>query len=256
MDTEVVEDVTDELVKGDVRVLVAGAAIGGLLIGLAAGYELARRRLTTKYETLLQDEIAETKAFYARLNKGDGYETPEAAAETLRPEVAKAADALVSYQNGAMVLETTDEPEVVVETSVNVFTKSQSDEEFDPDVEERRRLEFPNEPFIITNEEFLENELEHNQVTLTYYAGDDTLADEKDDPIELVNEVAGEANLTRFGAGSGDNSTVFVRNNRLSLDFEIVRSDGKFAHEVLGLKHSDETFERRHRTQRFRGGDE
>lgn len=257
MDTEIVDVVSEDISKGDIRVLVVGAALGGILIGFAGGFELAKRRLKTKYEKLAEKEIAEARAFYNRLNKEVA--TPQEAVEVVSPLVGEAADAMLRYQ-GQSVTEEDTEPDVTVDVNVNVFTENEPDEVFDLEREKLNRTS--KAPYIISHEEFLEAEPEYNQVTLTYYEGDDTLVDEKDDPIPIPDDIVGEESLQRFGYGSDSSRSVYVRNDRLALDFEVVKSDGKFAHEVLGLQHSDESsrhrdrHERRNQNRKFRGGNE
>ncbi len=93
----------------------------------------------------------------------------------------------------------------------------------------------PDEPFIIHHDEYFENETEYEQGTLTYYEGDDTLVDDKDMPVPDESSVVGDDALTAFGHGSKDKNVVYVRNYSLEMDFEIVRSNGKFSVEVLGF---------------------
>jgi hypothetical protein len=133
-----------------------------------------------------------------------------------------------------------EEPELIVR---NVFESDNPDTYFDPEEEAERRATKPNEPFVITADEFNENETDYEQQCLTYYDGDDVLADQQDQPIPEIDKVIGYENLLRFGHGSGDPMLVFIRNNKLEVDFEVTHSDGKFAKEVLGfddeLKHED-----------------
>jgi len=53
----------------------------------------------------------------------------------------------------------------------------------------------------------------------------------------------GERNLNLFGHGSNDASVVYVRNDKLELIFEVVRSPNSFAEEVHGFHH--EAYSRR-----------
>ncbi len=80
----------------------------------------------------------------------------------------------------------------------------------------------------------------NEQVSLTYFDGDDVLVDDRDQPVPDPDDSIGEDHLGRFGVGSKDNNIVYVRNDRLELDFEILRSNGKYAQEVLGfIEHSE-----------------
>ena len=71
--------------------------------------------------------------------------------------------------------------------------------------------------------------------------------------IPDADDAVGEMNLHRFGHGSGDNNVVYIRNDRLENDFIVLRSQGEYAKEVLGLRHSHGGSRK---TPRFRGDDE
>ena len=223
------------------QLIILGVTVAvSSIAGAVSGYFVAKKRLETKYAEISKQEIAEAKTFYSVLHKPD---SPEAAAAALIPEenLKQAAEALKSYQG-------TDEedPKKVedAETAINIF--SQPDDEFDYDEEVKKRT--PERPYIITQEEYFLAEGGHEQVTITYYEGDDVLADERDQPVPEPDRVVGEDNLTRFGHGSKDKNIVYVRNERLGAEYEVVRSGGSFSREVLGfVEHSDGRRRRSHR---------
>lgn len=93
-------------------------------------------------------------------------------------------------------------------------------------------------PHVISSEEFMEDS-DHDSVTLTYYVGDDTLADEREEPIQDVDETVGEHNLGKFGERSGDPNVVYIRNDFKRLNIELIRSPGRYSKEVLGLEDDD-----------------
>jgi len=63
---------------------VTGAA--SLVAGGIAGYLLANHRLEKKYQGLLEEEIEQTKEFYAMINAKLSYPTPGDAVAALIPE--------------------------------------------------------------------------------------------------------------------------------------------------------------------------
>lgn len=233
--------------SGMVRV---GVLMGIVVAGAGfVGYKVAQKQLQTKYEKLAEEEIAQAKAFYSRLNK-EGMETPEKAVNTLMTD---ATSALLDYSGS----NDEEDEEVVVDSEVAVFVQSEADENFDLDEEVKTRT--PDAPYVISQEEYLQGEPEFGQTAITYYEGDGTLADENDREIPFIDPIIGEENVQRFGHGSGDENIVFIRNERLSTDFEVLKSSGKFAHEVLGLEHADGgTRGRRQQkqTRKFKDGDE
>jgi len=220
-------------------------AVVGTFVGAAVGvgvYFWTKKKVEKEYDEKLRLETAQAKAFYARLNKQGDVSTPQKAAEKFRVEdeaVDQAVEALKRYQGGDEENAPTPEEEgtPVVQSSVNVFLQSETDDTFDYDQEMKTRS--PDSPYVISNEEFGLNESEFSQVTLTYYRGDGVLTDEREKEIPFSDPVVGDKNLERFGHGSGDPRIVYVRNERLSAEYEIVMSDGKYAHEVLGFEHSD-----------------
>jgi hypothetical protein len=88
-------------------------------------------------------------------------------------------------------------------------------------------------PFLITRTEFDDAEETSNQkVGITYYMGDGVLADDHDVPIRDSAELVGTDFLAGFGS-TDDPDIVYVRNNTVQIDFEIVRSQSGYAEHVL-----------------------
>lgn len=228
--------------------LIAFGAVCGLVGGVTA-YFVGNHFLKAKYERIAEEEIAQAKEYYKVLNKNGDLSTPEGAARKLalveeaRSLKNEADEAQAQYAGSELVeAELPDEPE---EEKVNVFMQSHVDENFD--LEEEMKNRSPDHPYVISQEEFFQAEPGYFQNSITYYAGDGALADEKDQEIPLIDPIVGEENLERFGHGSGESRVVYIRNEKLETDFEVVMNDGKYAHEVLGLEHSDGGFQsRRH----------
>lgn len=230
-----------------------GAGVVGCLVGVAGGYLIARKRLEAKYAELSRQEIAEARDHYAKRNKAEPYDTPAGALEAVSERGRIAADAVLDYQGNGKDEEKSEAVVVVEqETTIerhNIFTDQASSPEWDSDQEQSKRDAHPDEPYILTQEEYMENEPDYQQSTLTYFAEDDVLCDEKDQPIPDVDGVVGEDNLSRFGHGSRDNRVLYIRNDRIQLAFEVIKNDGSYAQEVAGfIQHED-----RPRILRMRG---
>lgn len=210
--------------------------------GSAFGHYLTKRNLQKKYEDLATKEITEAKAYYARLNKAEPYDTPGGALEALGERGREAADAVLAYRGETP--ESEAEPVAVVEEETtikrtNIFTEA-AKADWDQDQEQSKRDAHPDEPFILHHDEWVENEPDYQQVSLTYYAEDDVLCDEKEQPIPSIDETVGEDNLTRFGHGSQDNRMLYVQNDRIQMMFEIIKNEGSYAETVAGyIKHED-----------------
>lgn len=90
-------------------------------------------------------------------------------------------------------------------------------------------------PYVISFEEFCEGEDNHDKITITYYAGDGILVDEEEEIIEDVERLVGEDNLiNKFGEGSDDPDVLYVRNERMGIDYEIVRQHTCYSEVVSG----------------------
>lgn len=231
------------------------------LVGAAAGTGLSltvlKKRLQLKYEQLAQEEIADAKEFYASVHKPELSDV----AKDLLPKselVENAAQAVKSYGGHDLVSDPRTAVKVPESTTQNIFVDGAPMDvdttDFDYEAEIAQRSEAA--PYIISKDEWAQGEKDYDQVELTYFAGDDVLADDKSKHIPDSDDVVGDLNLHRFGYGSGDNNILYVRNDRLEQDYVVVKSDGEYTKEVLGLRHSDTG---RHagsrKERRFRGDD-
>lgn len=108
-------------------------------------------------------------------------------------------------------------------------------------------------PYIIHVDEYMADEMGFDsQSTLTWYEGDQILCDSQDRIIYNYNEVVGEL---RFGHGSNDPNVVFIRNERLQAEYEVLRDSGSYQEIVLGetLEREAEAQELKHSaTRKFR----
>lgn len=82
-----------------------------------------------------------------------------------------------------------------------------------------------NKPYVISPDEFGENE-DYDTISLTYYA-DQVLVDDGGDKIQDVDDVVGMESLTHFGEYEDD--SVFVRNDRLRCDYEILMDERTYS---------------------------
>jgi hypothetical protein len=99
----------------------------------------------------------------------------------------------------------------------------------------------PDRPYVITEAEFRLDRPEFEKITLTYYAGDDTLVEENGNFIPDQDGTAGDENLHNyFGLASGDENLLHIRNERVMCDFEITRDSDSFQRAVLGFDTEDD----------------
>lgn len=219
---------TDKKVIG----VVAAAA------GAAISHVVTVRLLEEKYIAIAEEEVEKAQEVFKRMYKVDEYSTPESAAASLGIEIP------VPLTPPEILNEMVDpDPIRPVVTDVNAFESNTNEDPENtglPNEEERILLAQEGKAYIIAEDEYAQNAVEYNQVTLTYYAEDDVLVDENSEVIPDVEEVVGEENLQKFGIGSGNNRIVYVRNERLEMDFQIVMSQRNFAADVHGfIEHSE-----------------
>lgn len=256
---EIIETV--EVVRNNPYIL-AGVALVAASTGALVGYKVAEKRLQTKFDNLMDEEIAKTKEHYARMNKVEDYETPESTVEKLVDD--EQLERLTKVYSGeteegelevttveAEVNDDEDSVEVVKTTRRNIFVNGKDIEEYDLEAELEKRTD--DKPYIITKEEFFENEDELPQINLTYYRGDDVLTDEEDRTIDNADGLIGNENLQKFGYGSKDRNVLYVRNPKIGSEYEIVHSHGKYSVEVLGFSEYESSARK---PRKFRGDDD
>lgn len=133
------------------------------------------------------------------------------------------------YDDELEITEAPDEEEDE-EAPINVYV----DHPWDEEVEANLRVE--NEPYVIPVQLYMEDEFGFTQETVTYYAGDDTMAQQDDQPIPAYEAIMGEL---KFGHGSGDVDSVYIRNPSLRREWEVLRVPGHYSIEVMGADFED-----------------
>lgn len=134
------------------------------------------------------------------------------------------------------------------EEVASVFRLVDEDWNYDEEVPKRG----PEVPYILHRDEFFADEKGYdNQTTLTYYQGDDVLCDENDVPIYNPERAVGKL---IFGHGSGDPNVVYVRNEKLEAEYEVLLDQGHYVVEVLGGQVGDalEKPDLKHSVYKFR----
>lgn len=152
----------------------------------------------------------------------------------------------------------TEDPDIYEDSknSVRKQVAFADEDDDDWDLESELATRTPDKPYIIHQDEYIaggdEQYDSYSQTTLTYYALDDVLCDEHSVPIDRYEKVVGKL---LFGHGSSDPSVVYVRNEKNKAEYEILKLDGHYRIEVLGLEieHEYEEAELRHsKVHKFR----
>lgn len=163
--------------------------------GAAIGSAVTWKLVKAKYEKIAQEEIESVRAVYESEPSGPKSNSDE--------EEDSNEDDLAKY--GHLVEE-------------SGYANSYNENEEKEDDEEMTK------PYVIPPEEF--DEIGYETVTLYCYA-DGVVTTTDDEVIENVDELIGEDSLTHFGEFEED--SVYVRNDNIGTDFEILRDNGRFS---------------------------
>lgn len=88
-------------------------------------------------------------------------------------------------------------------------------------------------PYEISSDEYNDEFLDHDKVSIYYYMLDDTLCDEHE---EVMDDIAGTVGLDFFKTLE-NHPTAWVRNERLAIDYEICVVRSSYAEVVQGVPH-------------------
>ena len=145
-------------------------------------------------------------------------------------EINSVKEMFLKREQDARDVEITVEPQPSVEASLKKFEEKPDistyaeilkNEAYVPEGTEM----VENKPYVISPDEFGENE-DYDTISLTYYA-DQVLVDDGGDKIEDVDDVVGMESLTHFGEYEDD--SVFVGNDRLRCDYEILMDERTYS---------------------------
>lgn len=181
----------DLIVKG--LIFVAGAAIGSVVTW---------KMVKTKYEQIAQEEIESVREAFGRsIDEDDTEESTE-------------------DESGIKGVDP-DSPSVAEEIR-GIVKKlgyvTELPEEKEENKEEEEEEDMDSKPYVISPDEF--GDCEYITVSLSYYL-DGIVTNEQGKIVANTDELIGEDFADHFGEYEDD--SVFVRNDRLGMDFEILK---------------------------------
>ena len=232
--------------------------IKGLVIfatGVGIGALVANKLLKNKYETLVQEEIDSVKASFQK-RVVDKYEEDKKKHDLIDYNNEKKS---LIYRKTLNKYNTYDELKDDIDPA-ELETPPEGDEDDDEPEEDEPEEDEPDDgedddeysedeeismellnrrdhitPYVITSEEFSEEKDYYDKLSIYYYNEDDTLADDQEEIIPDVASIIGNDALHCFGKGSHDPEVVFVRNERLASDFEVLRMQQSYQETVVGI---------------------
>ena len=191
------------------------------VLGAAAGSLATWKLIEKKYKDIAQEEIDSVKDTFSKMKKN---EYPDKLEDY--PDFEEFDDSDDSYDSddeepkSEQKIDRNNKPDIV--EYAKILSESGYTNYADrQDKKEKKGVE-PVEyerPYVISPDEFGEKDGYEN-VTLTYYA-DGVLTDYFDNVISNVDEVVGFDSLDHFG--EYDEDAVFVRNEKMETDYEILR---------------------------------
>lgn len=187
------------------------------VLGVAVGSVVTWQYTKKKYDQIAQEEIDSVKEIFSRRESAD--------IEITAPE-----------PQTAMVGKSEEKPDITEYAArlERAGYTNYSSVGTEREKEEQEIMEV--KPYVISPEEFGEFE-DYEQISLSYYA-DQVLADENDEKVEDADNVVGLESLTHFGEFEDD--SVFVRNDRLKCDYEILLDQRTYSDVIKQRPHQME----------------
>lgn len=186
------------------------------ILGAAVGSIVTWRYVEKKYEQIAQDEINSVKEVFSK-REMDFTEETEVVDARIKADNAKEKPSIIEYAAHLHEQGYTNYSDMVDEKPKEVKEEPMS----------------VDKPYVITPEEFGDLD-DYETISLTYYA-DQILADDNDVIVDDIEDVVGFDSLNSFGEYEDD--SVFVRNDRLKCDYEILLDQRKYSSVIRRKPH-------------------
>lgn len=183
-------------------------------IGAAIGSAVTWYFVKTKYEQIAQEEIDSVKNVFSKKHGDDSN----------KHKTCISNDDRISEKKAAQAREKPDIIEYATILKSEGYTNYSNMEPSIPEVEKDKSMD-AEKPYVISPNEFDEMD-DYETISLTYYA-DNILADDMDELVEDADNVVGADFASHFGEYEDD--SVFVRNDRLKADYEILRDERNYS---------------------------
>ena len=186
------------------------------VLGVAVGSVVTWRYVEKKYEQIAQDEIDSVKEVFSKREA----EFTEDTEVQIKADNARGKSSIIEYAAHLHEQGYTNYSDMVDEKPEEVKEEPMSIDK----------------PYVITPEEFGDLD-DYETISLTYYA-DQILADDNDVIVDDIEDVVGFDSLNSFGEYEDD--SVFVRNDRLKCDYEIMLDQRKYSDVIKRRPHEVE----------------
>jgi len=186
------------------------------VLGVAVGSVVTWRYVEKKYEQIAQDEIDSVKEVFSKRET----EFTEDTEVQIKADNAKKKPSVIEYAAWLRKRGYTNYSDMVDEKPEEVKEEPMS----------------VDKPYVIAPEEFGELD-DYETISLIYYA-DQILADDNDVIVDDIEDVVGFDSLNSFGEYEDD--SVFIRNDRLKCDYEILLDQRKYSDVIKRRPHEVE----------------
>lgn len=208
--------------------LVLAFGLGGFL-----GYIITKKLLAEKYAEDAQIEIDELKAYYHNKYEGELTKKTRTALKHVKPDL----HTFVTKDEPMEYNDMDEESDAKFYKTDEEEAQAQMDEDLSLDAQEELNEDLtnlykdPKEPYLIDYAEWAKPSEIFDKIDLYYYRADDILCDTKDSIIKDPEEILGWDWLNEMQK----ETTLFIRNEKLAIDYEV---------HSLGLAYSDEVSSR------------
>lgn len=207
--------------------VICSFAIGGFV-----GHIITKKLLKEEYEEEINEEVNSVKEYYYnKYKKNEEGEKTYLNKSFSKPDL----HSFVSKEEEYEEYEEYEDDEKYFETDEEE-AQDKMDEELSltnqEELNESMQTNKNKEPYLIDYSEFIKESDVYDKVDLYYYRADDILCDNKDNIMHSPEELFG---LETWLTGMEKNTTIFIRDEKLCIDYEV---------HSLGLAFSDDVTSR------------
>lgn len=214
-------------------------------LGAATGAFVAIKLLEEHYAAIAEEEIQAVKEDTKR--RLEEYKNSEVDCEDVKKEVVDKSSIKNDITTNTYKKLCRDYTKPNLQELSNKYEDldehPRDDEEYHTEDEDEELLPPPNldisregetGPYLITGEEFANENMHYDKLTLWYYKKDNTLADDREEIVDDVTSLIGDDALGLFNNIGGE-KTIHIRNEKISIDFEIICLEKSYKEEILGV---------------------
>lgn len=184
------------------------------VMGASVGSLVTWKCIEKKYKQIAQEEIDSVKETYAKMRKDDLEAKKadiEAAKAKLHPAESEKAETPEVHPE-----EVKEYEDVIARHNYTSYSNN---------INEKGGDVMTDRPYVISPDEFGDYP-DYETISLTYY-NDKVLTDEYNEIVDDIDDLIGEDSLNHFGEYEDD--SVFVRNDALKVDYEILLDSANYS---------------------------